>query len=102
MKEHDELAEEKWTEDELEIIEASHYDEGVFEAAQECSVEFENVDEAYNGHFRNDEEFTQQLLEDTGYVPSDMPWYVVIDWEATAKHIMMDYCEDNNHYFRCL
>ena len=43
------MTEIEWTEEEQDIIDASHYDEEVFEAARECGIEFENVDEAYNG-----------------------------------------------------
>jgi len=35
--------------------------------------------------------FTRDLLKDHGTIPRDLPWYVVIDWEATAKHIRADY-----------
>ena len=93
----------EWTEEEQEIIDDSCYDEEVFEAAKEgCEIEPCDVDEAYNGKYRDDEEFAQQLLEDTGDLPSDLPRYIHIDWEWTAREIMMDYSEDNGHYFRCL
>ena len=92
----------KWTEEEQKIIDDSCYDDEVFEAAKECGIEVESVDEAYNGEYGDDEEFTQQLLEDTGDIPSDLPGYIHIDWEWTAKEIMMDYSEDNGHYFRYL
>ncbi|MCK5608943.1 antirestriction protein ArdA [Candidatus Pacearchaeota archaeon] len=96
------MTEIEWTEEEQDIIDASHYDEEVFEAARECGIEFENVDEAYNGAWSSDENFVQQLLEDTGCIPSDLPGYVHIDWESTARDIMMDYCEHDGHYFRNL
>lgn len=40
-------------------------------------------------------EYCQQLCEDTGDIPQDLPHYIVIDWEATAKNLKMDYssCE---------
>lgn len=62
----------------------------------------ESADEAYIGHYDSDEEFVQQLLEDTGDLPKDLPAYIHIDWEWTAKEIMMDYSDDNGHYFRNL
>ena len=92
----------KWTEEEQKIIDDSGYDEEVFEAAKACDIQLIDVDEAYSGQYDNDEDFTQQLLEDTGGVPADLPFYVIIDWEATARNIMHDYFEDNGHYFRCL
>jgi antirestriction protein len=56
--------------------------------------------EEYCGHYDSDEAFTQQLLEDTDGLPKDLPAYIHIDWEWTAKEIMMDYREHDGHYFR--
>lgn len=39
------------------------------------------------------EEYCQELLEDVGDIPKDLPWYIVIDWEATAHNIRQDYSE---------
>ena len=39
------------------------------------------------------EEFCQQELEDLGTIPKDISWYIVIDWEATAKNMEQDYSE---------
>jgi len=61
-----------------------------------------NMDEAYQGQYDNDEDFTQQLLENTGDMPKDLPAYIHIDWESTASDIMMDYFEIDGHYFRNL
>lgn len=36
-------------------------------------------------------EYVEELLKDIGDLPSDIPWYIEIDWEATANHIKMDY-----------
>ncbi len=83
-----------------DIIEQMGQD--VVESALKCDVEPENIEEAYQGQYSSDEDFTKQLLEDVGTIPSDLPWYVHIDWEQTARDIMMDYCESNGHYFRSL
>lgn len=37
-------------------------------------------------------EYIQELLEDIGEVPK-LPWYVEVDWEATANHLRVDYTE---------
>jgi len=35
------------------------------------------------------------MLEDCGDIPRAMPFYVVIDWDATARNIRTDYtCTD--------
>ena len=36
-------------------------------------------------------EYTRQLLEDCGDLPRDLPHYIEIDWEATARNIRVDY-----------
>jgi antirestriction protein len=76
--------------------------EEIVQAAIACDVQLEDIGEAYAGEFSSDEEFTQNLLKETDGLPKDLPTYIHIDWEATARDIMMDYCEDNWHYFRSL
>jgi hypothetical protein len=36
-------------------------------------------------------DYVQELLEDCGDIPQSLPSYVVIDWEATADNIKLDY-----------
>lgn len=33
----------------------------------------------------------EEMLKDCGDIPRDLPWYVEIDWEATADNIRQDY-----------
>lgn len=35
--------------------------------------------------------YVQELLDDCGEIPQNLPSYVEIDWEATAKNIQVDY-----------
>jgi len=65
-------------------------------------AEPDDFDEAYQGQWDSDEDFVQNLLENTETIPADLPAYIYIDWEATARDVMMDYSEDNGHYFRNL
>ena len=82
------------------------YDQEVYDAYKELVGEDyykeDEADEAYQGEYKNDEDFTMQLLEGTGTIPKDLPPYVHIDWELTARDIMMDYMEQDGHYFRNL
>lgn len=91
-----------FTEEEREIIEDSWYDEEVFKAAKELGIEFDNVEDAYEGEYTSDEEFVRQLLEDIGDIASNLPISVHIDWKTTAQDVMYDYGEHNGHYFRYL
>lgn len=38
-------------------------------------------------------EYCQDLLEDIGDLPKDLPSYIEIDWEATARNLKVDYTE---------
>ena len=50
------------------------------------------------------EEYVKELLEDTGEMPRDIPWYIVIDWESTADNIQQDYScveyDGTDYWFR--
>ena len=88
-------------EDFIENYPNSHYDDmDIWEAAHDCGIEFSNVDESYAGQFYGDEEFAQDLCEQLGEIPKDLPSYIHIDWESTANELMYDYSESNGHYFR--
>lgn len=39
------------------------------------------------------EDYCQELCEDIGDIPKDLPSYIVIDWEATAQNLKADYSE---------
>jgi hypothetical protein len=76
------------------------YEYDVFKAAYDCGIPFYEIGEYYAGQWDDDEDFVQNLLEDTGDLPRDLPHYIHIDWGMTARGIMMDYTESNGHYFR--
>jgi antirestriction protein len=81
---------------------SSHDDLDLWEAAHDCGVEFCNVDEAYSGQFNSDEEFAQDLCDQLGEIPKDLPSYIHIDWDMTAHELMYDYSESNGYYFRIM
>lgn len=37
--------------------------------------------------------YAKQLVEDVGDLPHNIPHYIVIDWEATADNLKVDYTE---------
>jgi hypothetical protein len=49
-------------------------------------------------------EYCQDLLEDCGEIPKDLPWYIEVDWVATAKNISVDYSiityQGTDYYYR--
>jgi hypothetical protein len=38
-------------------------------------------------------DYCKELLEDCGELPRDLPRYIVIDWDATANNVKVDYTE---------
>ena len=45
-----------------------------------------------DSHFTD---YAREMLEDCGDIPRAMPFYVVIDWDATARNVRTDYtCTD--------
>lgn len=85
-----------------ELIKKYDYDEEAVNAYLELGNDddLRNFEEAYQGKWDTDEDFVKDLIEGTGEIPKDFPAYIHIDWEATARDIMMDYTEMNGHYFR--
>ena len=37
--------------------------------------------------------YCEDLVQDIGDLPRDMPSYLVVDWEATARNLKVDYTE---------
>jgi antirestriction protein len=64
------------------------------------NARIEDAEEAFAGAYSSDQDFAWQLAEDVGDIPRDLPSYIVIDWEATARNIMYDYFEWDGLYFR--
>jgi hypothetical protein len=55
-----------------------------------------------NTHFT---EYVRDLLHECGDIPKELPHYVRIDWEATAREMMADYTKiyfgDSVYWGRC-
>jgi len=78
------------------------YDSEVISAAYHSDIQACDIGECYQGEFRSDEEFVEDLLDQDGDIPKDLPHYVYIDWERTARDVMYDYTEYSGHYFRII
>ena len=56
--------------------------------------------DAYMGCYESGAEFAQQIAEDCGDVPRDMPSWIEIDWKASWDNLSFDYFEsDDGHIF---
>lgn len=91
----------------LEMAEDGSLDAEVYQAyidiVGEEYAKQEDAEEAYQGEFKSDEEFAQNLAEEIGAINKDATWpNNCIDWEFAAKELMYDYSEESGHYFRNL
>jgi len=85
----------------MPIYANSHLDIEIFEAANDCGIDFSNVEEAYSGEFNSDEDFAENMAEDLGYMDKASSWpHNCIDWDKAACELMQDYSTSNNYYFR--
>ena len=78
----------------------NHHDEDAILAYKELGGHIDNFEEAYEGKWSSDEQFVEQLITEIGDLPANIPNYIYIDWERTAKDVMMDYEEQDGYYFR--
>ena len=94
----------------FERAEACYYDAEVIEAFADLgsySIDdidefFDALEESYSGEYKSDEDFAEDLAEQTGEEISNSWPHNCIDWERAARDIMHDYSESNGHYFRQL
>ena len=91
----------------LEKISDCGYELEILEAFADCFGKMDSIDdliekvqENYNGEFDSDEDFVEELLTENCCVPNDLPSYIYIDWQRTARDVMMDYSSSNGYYFR--
>jgi len=61
------------------------------ELASECEgvTDWEHGESLIRSSYFSD--YVQELLEDCGTIPRDLPSFVVIDWNETAENIAQDY-----------
>src|SRR5690606_9055646 len=91
----------------MESINGCSFDAETIEAFIDCfgcydSIEeiIEKMEESYHGQCDSDADFAENLLIETDSIPKDLPSYVYIDWDRTARDIMYDYSSSNGYYFR--
>ena len=100
IDEHGKSYFESYIEDYLQAVD--EYDEEVVEAFIEI---FDincigSLSDAYQGKWDSGAEFAQNLAEDCGEVPRDMPSWIEIDWKASWDNLDYDYTEGSGgHIF---
>lgn len=78
-----------------EVIDREPEDQDELDALYALQKEAEGYGDWQDGEtFISDDyftEYTKELLADIGYIPNDMPDWVVIDWDSTADTVKADY-----------
>jgi len=91
------------TKEQEEMVQEKGWDLDAVEAYLELGKgddDLSDFEESYQGKWQSDEDFVQNLLEETDLLPNNLPAYIYIDWGRTAHDVMMDYSEEGGHYFR--
>ena len=62
-------------------------------------MDVEHLNDAYNGHYGSGAEFAESFVSDVGYIQTDLPYWIAIDWEETWENLSYDYTESNGYIF---
>ena len=53
-------------------------------------MDVEHLNDAYMGQYNSGAEFAESFVSDVGYVHSDLPYWIEIDWEKTWENLSYD------------
>jgi len=62
-------------------------------------MDVEHLSDAYQGYYESGAEFAEQFVGDVGYIQTDLPYWIAIDWEETWENLSYDYSESNGYIF---
>lgn len=70
------------------------YNNGYALVPEDLPLFIAEENENFRGEAESEEEFTRELLEETGDIPKDLPSYIVIDYQATwDRNLRHDFFE---------
>ena len=77
------------------------YDQETVDAFLEVfdMMDIEHLQDAYYGQYRDGAEFAESFVSDCYGLPSEMPYWIAIDWEETWSNLEYDYSESNGYIF---
>ena len=78
---------------------AGAHSSDICQAAEILSVLPGNVAECYEGEWDTDVNFAKEGATEQGLISGTWP-YSCVDWEWSAKDLMMEFASHNSHYFR--
>ena len=85
---------------EIEVVEA-FADLGNYKL-KDTDEFFDALEESYSGQYNSDEDFAEDMHEQTGEEVKNSWPHNCIDWTRAARELMYDYYESNGHYFRAI
>ena len=62
-------------------------------------MDVEHLQDAYYGYYESGAAFAENFVSDCYGMPSDMPYWIAIDWEETWENLSYDYTESNGYIF---
>ena len=62
-------------------------------------MDIEYLRDAYYGQYDSEQEFAENFVSDMGYIVTDLPYWIAIDWEKTWDNLSYDYSESNGYIF---
>jgi antirestriction protein len=81
-------------------LEESGMTADAFNAGISCGLNPNEIVDAYQGEYSNDEDFAIHCADGMGVFDEAAAWpYSCIDWERAAREIMDDFTVENGHYF---
>ena len=77
------------------------YDQETVDAFLEVfdMMDIEHLNDAYYGQYDSGAEFAESFVSDCYGLPSEMPYWIAIDWEETWSNLEYDYSESNGYIF---
>ena len=79
----------------------AQYDQETVDAFLEVfdMMDIEHLNDAYYGQYDSGAEFAESFVSDCYGLPSEMPYWIAIDWEETWSNLEYDYSESNGYIF---
>ena len=61
--------------------------------------DIDHFEDAYYGEYESGAEFAEQFANDVGYISSDLPSWIEIDWQESWENLSYDFYEENGYIF---
>ena len=62
-------------------------------------MDVEHLQDAYMGRYDSGAEFAESFVSDMGYIQTELPYWIEVDWEKTWDKLSYDYSECNGYIF---